>query len=272
MINLRNFTAVAATVLLAACGGDSSTAVVEVGVSAGVIGSAVPFADATSTVDSSLRYVAVTNQGVGVAANTAALDHNGGTITGGRLGGVLNAPRTQVTLTNGGIADLQNPQATQYLRIFRTQGTGADRFGVVGVQTDPATMPTTGSATFNGSVEMQATNTTDSYALVGDAAITANWGSPARVNSTFNNFTVTSGNGAGLATIGTLTITNAPLADAAFLGGTPSGTGDLFGTVATSAKMTGTRGEFFGPGAAEVGGVVVLKQTTLEVIGVYIAK
>ncbi|PUB15496.1 transferrin-binding protein-like solute binding protein [Yoonia sediminilitoris] len=284
--------AICAAILLSACGGGGGSGEVQApaadisGESAsippeavdGVQGSAVVFANTTSGQLSSLRYVSVSTELTGLDQNTGALDHDAGRITGGLFAGAINQGRTLVDLDEGGTATLQNLSNTDYVRVFQLQGSDFDQFGtgVVGVQTAPtssalATGIGTGSSIYNGDVRLQATDTTDTYAVSGAAEVNVSF-----ENSNANiSFTGLTGRGnADPATIdaGTLTISGANLNGAAFVGGRATGTGSLFSGLNDDTESSGTRGEFFGPDADEVGGTVAIDTNSLEVVGVYTAK
>ncbi len=272
------FLTVCASVLLSACGGGggddgNSGEPTAPDVTGGVAGSATVFSNASVTEDSALRYVAVTTSGAGSNGNTGALDHDGNLITGGLLGGDLNGGRTQVDLTDGGLANLTNPNGQQYVRFFNLEGSQFNRFGVVGIQTGAANVPDSGGATYSGIVEMQAANSDDSYDLTGTVNITATFAGSGNVTSAFTQLSGT-GNTSGFVgtgDTGTITISNATISNGAFTGGAASGTGPLFDDISGTANLSGTRGEFFGPAADEVGGVLSISQGDLEILGVYSA-
>lgn len=266
--------------LLGACGGSGggddggSDEPVASDVTDGVVGSTLGFTSTSAVQDSSLRYVAVTTSGEGSNGNTGALDHDGNLITGGLLEGTINGSRTRIELTNdntGAIANLSG--GLQFVRVFGFEGSQYSRFGVVGIQTGDANVPDSGTGVYSGTVQMQATNSDDSYSLTGNVAVSASFAGAGNVTSTFDQLSGTGNNTGSVGTgdTGTITITGATISNGAFTGGTASGTGPLFDDVSGAANLSGTRGEFFGPAADEVGGVLSLSQGDLLVTGVYTA-
>ncbi len=230
------------------------------------------FDNTSSLTPSPLTFVAITNTGTPSSGNAGTLAHNLGAITGGQLQGTLNGDLSVITLSSGGFANLSNPESTaEYLRIFRTEGTGSDLFGVVGQATNLVDMPdiNTGSASYSGVVELQVDDGDATYALTGDAAITAFW-MTSSVNSTFDELSGTRNDSEIVNDVGTISISNATIAGSGFSGGTLSTTGTVF-DVTAGASIDGTNGQFFGPAADEVGGTIVIDDTDLSVLGVFIA-
>ncbi len=241
-------------------------------VGGGETGTGLAFASTSDTADSSLRYVAINVRGQGASGNTGALDHDNGVITDGILAGTLNDPsRTEIALTDGGIANLTNPDNADFVRFFTLQGASFQEFGVVGAGTAAADIPTSGSADYSGTVNMSVFDgSRDTFTLTGDVNINARWSGSRGVDMAFSNLTGTNSTGAvGAGETGTLDIDNARISGAAFTGGQASGTGPLFDGFTAGASLSGTRGEFFGPNADEVGGTVSVLQNDVRVIGVY---
>jgi hypothetical protein len=257
---------------LAACGGSGggSGGGSSASQSTAIVDGYAPIANKTASTPSNLQFVAITNDGTPSTGNAGALNHGNGRINSGLLAGTLNSGRTQIGLPGGSDVRLTNEGGTEFLRMFQTDGLAPDRFGVVGVATELADMPDSGDVTYNGRVRMDAFDGAASYALSGDARITADFDGGGSVDSRFSNLSGTRNDTQSVSNVGTINIDDAVISGSSFSGGTVSTTGavfDLSGTPSTN----GTNGQFFGPDADEVGGTVVIKDGDLEVFGVYAA-
>ena len=279
----RHFFALATCSLLAACGGGSGTAAGD-GTGSNGGPAEVPTSDSyialnevTSAVETPLGFVAMNSSNRTARGYAGTLDHNTGTLSGNGalLIGSVNIARTLVSLPGGETAELSNPGNTaSHARIFRTNGLSNDLFGVVGQYTNLDLIPAMASSIYNGSVTLQADNGNATFALVGDATITASWSGDG-ITSVFNNLDGTRNDGLGgginVSDVGTVTISGATLNGSQFSGGTFSTTGDDL--VYTGGGTQTHAGQFFGPDAQEVGGVFGLeKENELELSGVFVAR
>lgn len=179
--------------------------------------------------------------------------------------GEFSADLLMMNLANGGTAILTNPDDAQYLRVFRTSGTGNDLFGVVGQPTILVDLPTAGYGRYDGIVIMAVDNTDGTYALTGSARVTAN-----RSGSVDTHFAERSGrlNGDSDVNIsGTISMAGAQLTGTAFSGGDLSTTGTVFDR---SGVLTTTHnGQFFGRNADEAGGTFTLGANDLSVSALF---
>lgn len=274
---LRGVLMTTLSLAVAACGGgggsDGSSSTDGSG-SGPIVGTYTEFADTTSTEATALSYLAVTNAGAASTGSAGTLDHDMDEIDGpGELAGTFTGGRTGIDLSGGGTAVLSNEAGTEFLRIFSTSGTGSDLFGVVGQATTGADMPDSGSANYDGTVLLDVSDGAAIYALTGDVAISATFAGT--VDSTFSGFSGTrtdSGGTTSVSGLGTVSISGATQSGTGFSGGTPSGSGSVFSRVTDSADITGTNGQFFGPNADEVGGTLVVEDTSISVFGVYAAE
>jgi hypothetical protein len=267
---LRGSAIVSSLALLSACGGggggDGGG-----GLTPPVVvdpGTYTEISDTTSTESTALVYLGTTNTGALRFGNAGTLDHVANTVASGRLAGTINGPRTTIMLTGGGTAALTNPGGTDYLRVFSTQGDGDPIFGVVGQQTGPSGIPDNGSTRYQGEVELTVADGINVSSLTGDADIVASWSGGGSATATFNAFEE---NGSSVG--GDITITGATISNSGFQGGSLTTSGALFDVTGT-ADISDTRGYFFGPGADEVGGTLLIDDTgsgSLEIIGVFSA-
>ncbi len=235
-----------------------------------VVDGYAPVANKTATSLSALQFVAITNDGTPSTGNAGSLNHRNGQISSGLLAGTLNSGTTRIDLPGGGDVTLTNEGGTEFLRMFQTDGLAPDRFGVVGVATELADMPDSGAITYNGRVRMAAFDGGESYTLTGDARVTADFAGSGTVDSRFSNLSGTRNDAESVNNVGTINIDDAAISGSSFSGGTVSTTGAVF-ELSGSPSTSGTNGQFFGPDADEVGGTVVIKDSELEVFGVYAA-
>lgn len=202
-----------------------------------------------------------------------------GTVTGGILAGTLNGTRTEIALAGGGTVKLENPGGTEYVRIFEAEPrTGEPFFGVVGFPSAPADLPASGRVSYAGAARVLAADATRLYTLAGDGRIVADFGDR-RVRIELRGLGgtaegVSPGNTGTVAVLpgGIITVQDSRISGAAFTGGRASAAGLPFGLTAT-ADASGTRGAFFGAGADEVAGRVVVVDPAgdVEILGTFAA-
>ena len=256
-------TMLTAVLALTACGGSDGS-----GITVPVDNTTyTQLSSTTATMPTQLRFVATTDDGVRSSGNAGTLQHDTNVISSGRLAGTINNARTEIDLNASGRAVLTNPANTDYLLVFATEGNGTPIFGVVGQVTASGGVPTGGNTTYNGSIDLTVADGNTIDTLSGDARIRTSWDN-GQVDSRFNNFA--RGN---TSVAGSIEIDNANISGNSFSGGSLSTTGNVF-DVTGSASLSGTRGEFFGPGADEVGGVLLIDDTgsgTRRIVGVYSA-
>lgn len=138
--------------------------------------------------------------------------------------------------------------------------------GVGGYETRPSDMPTTGSATYNGTmVGVSVDSTGDAYDLVGDASMTADFGT-GNISGSFTNTTATNVD----------TLANSPWNDVNFGGTIAAGSNGFSGTTSVGGANTNpgglaadasgeVKGKFFGPVAGvpdEAGGAWTLEDSS----------
>ena len=249
-----------------------------IGTTRAPVGTYTDLADGSTSVVTPLAYVAHTNGGAGQGGDAGDLDHVAGTISGGLFTGTLNAARTRVMLDGGGTVRLVATDDTEHSRSFTAETLGP-LFGVVGQLTEAADMPfgSDPTTTYVGRAQVTVAHDTSVYDLSGLATITANWGT-SRVDVRLHDLDgerSTAGMTSTVDDVAVIRLDDAVLTDAEFVGGAPSITSSEIGLVA-GASSAGSAGAFFGPGADEVGGVVLIDDTATatgetRVLGSYLA-
>jgi len=272
-----SYIALAGVVLVAACGGGGS------GVDAITASGDGPAVDPSFVVGTSTAPLAFFGfEGDGTlrsGLNESVVNLANGTVTGGAFAGRLNASRTRIDLAGGGTADLENPGRTEYVRVFRMEPAEGDPvFGVLGFLSAPADLPGSGRVSYTGAAQILAADRTRLYTLDGTAFVVADFGSD-RVRIELRDLAgfaegVSAGNTGTVAVPGggLITIDGGVISGATFSGGRALGSGLPF-RITETADATGTRGGFFGPGADEVAGRVVVIDPAgdVEILGTFAA-
>jgi hypothetical protein len=197
----------------------------------------------------------------------------------GAFAGTLNPARTTIALAGGGTVTLTDPGATEYVRVFRREAAGSDpAFGVIGFLSSPSDLPGSGRVSYTGAAEVTAADATRLYTLDGTATVVADFGT-GRVRIALEDLGGTaegaSPGNTGPVTVprgGTVTVNGSRISGATFAGGAASASGlpfDLTG----SADASGTKGGFFGPGADEAAGRVVVDDPAgnVRILGTFAA-
>jgi hypothetical protein len=195
------------------------------------------------------------------------------------LAGTLNGARTRIDLSAGGTAELSDPGRTEYVRLLRTEPlTGPPVIGVTGFPSAPTDLPGSGRVSYTGAAQVQAADASRLYTLAGTAFVTADFGGR-QVRIELRDLAgqaqgVSPGNTGTVAVPpgGRITVEDSAISGAGFAGGRASAAGLPFGITGV-ADATGTRGGFFGPGADEVGGRVVVTDPAGDVgiLGTFVA-
>lgn len=203
-----------------------------------------------------------------------------GAVTGD-FAGTLNAERTRIALAGGGTVTLTDPElaATEYVRVFRREAAGSDpAFGVIGFLSSPTDLPGSGRVSYTGAAEVTAADATRIYTLDGTAFIVADFGA-GRVRIDLQDLGgtadgVSPGN-TGPVTVprgGRITVDASRISGASFTGGEAS-VSDLPFDLTGNADASGTKGGFFGPGADEAAGRVVVDDPagSVRILGTFAA-
>lgn len=212
----------------------------------------VELSDRTASAPADMTFVSLDGQtrvdgSVTIASGSGAI--SGGAVLNGR---------------NIEDAIFTNPANGEFSRIFRI--TGENRFGVVGLDVLPGDLPAAGTTTMynEGWVGMTAAFEGDTFVLTGDAEFTASWGGGANVDGRFFNLSG-SNSGGNVGNQGTIILTDAAISGDTFSGGVISGTG-IFAPLGGSGTTSQTGGTFFGPQADELGGVILIDDTTDDIL------
>lgn len=203
-----------------------------------------------------------------------------GKVAGLRLTGALDAARGRIDLDGGGSILLTDPAATEYVRLAEgAPASGAPFFGVLGIPSLPSDLPGSGAVSYTGRTTLLAVDDLRLYTLSGTAFIVADF-TRQRVRIELDGL---GGTQQGIATgsvapadvpaTGRIVIDDSPISGAAFSGGRASSSGLPF-LLSRDASAADTRGAFFGPGADEVGGRIVVDDPTgsTRVQGSFIAE
>ena len=135
------------------------------------------------------------------------------------------------------------------------------RFGAIafGVQTQPSSMPTGGSATYNGQALGVGATGTSAFAFTGDAQVVANFAGNS-VTTAFSNLVTRDVNTNALGSLPTLS-------------GIDSITGNAYSvSISGGGFIGGVDGNFYGPNAEETAGVFLAEDGITTVIGSYGAR
>ena len=180
-----------------------------------------------------------------------------------------------VTLDAGGSIVITQG-STDYVGTFNAQPAAADPFiGVVGV---PSTgTPTTGTANYSGTNQIQIVDGTSVYELTGSTTASVDFGS-GDVDMTFANLSGTRTDGispsVAVTNVAVIGIDNSNLSGNTFSGGTATFSSTQIATALSGAQVVTVAGGLYGPGGDELGGVLLINDTgsgTLLVQGSYTA-
>ena len=231
--------------------------------------------DTTSDVTSTLKVHGLNTTTFAIATGSGSLDRATDRVTGGGLTGDVNANRTLITLDGGGTVVITDG-ATDYVAMFSAEPLGGDpSFGVVGIPTAIADLPVT--ATYSGTTNFSIVDGTSFYELVGSASVAANFGA-GNLDATFSSLDGTRKDGVSapqnVTNVATVSINNADISGNTFSGGTAGLSSTQITTDLTGTEVVDTSGGFYGPNADEVGGVVLIDDTStgsLLLLGDFVA-
>ncbi|SFR97213.1 transferrin-binding protein-like solute binding protein [Yoonia litorea] len=188
----------------------------------------------------------------------ATLDYTTGQIAGGALDGT-----SLVT------SDYENPADGEYSRIIALDG-AETLFGAGGLITRVSDLPDAGTTNYNlGWVGLTATTDTDVYTLTGDATFVSNW-TNGSIRGDFDKLSGTDALDQSVSDVGTITllVSGASISGSSFSGGTVSGTG-TFASLDAGSDTSKSAGRFFGPAADEIGGILVIEDADVSILGAY---
>ncbi|MEJ6402866.1 transferrin-binding protein-like solute binding protein [Yoonia sp. 2307UL14-13] len=207
---------------------------------------------ATSTAD--MTYILLDGEDP-VGSATVTFTYNSGAVADNLLNGTnIDDPDAYVNPANG-----------EFSRIVLIEPRSL--FGVVGLDVQ-GDLPTTGTTMYNeGWVNMTAILEEGTYGLTGDATFEAAWNDGGgNINGRFFNLSGSIGE-TSVENQGTIILTDATITGDNFSGGRVTGTGIFAPLNVTSS----TSGNFFGPEADELGGVLVFNDTSedIRVLGAF---
>jgi hypothetical protein len=228
--------------------------------------------------DAALLLLAFEGDGT-VRDATGSVALSTGAVSGADLAGQLDAARTRIDLSAGGVLVLENLAGTEYVRQATATTAGASYFGVLGIPSLPTDLPASGGVSYTGRAVLQAVDSFDRYDLTGAALVNADFGAGrvrmelSDVGGTRQGISGTSVAPEAIAPVGRIVIADSVISGAGFEGGRASSTGLPF-FLSRDASAAGTRGAFFGPGADEVGGRIAVDdpQGDVRVQGSFVAE
>jgi len=233
----------------------------------------VEFASATSTRVDDLNAQTLTPNSSSTSQVTGELNRLADTLDLGVRSGTINAARTQVALNGGGTIDLTG--VADYARFFDLQQSGvAPTRGIIGIPTRAGNMPKSNTGTYNGVTRVTVQDGLDLYDLDGTATATANFGL-GTLNVVLDNLDGTQSTltGSGSVTdVATITVNNAIITGNTASGGTASLSSSSInnGNGFSGSQSVQHEAGFYGPGADEVGGVLLVDDTSVQVFADYL--
>jgi hypothetical protein len=192
--------------------------------------------------------------GPGLSQRFAAANQGTATLTAAQFAALVAAIATSpITTANavyqGAVAGLKT---SAYGAWMQSNGGGSYNVGVYAFGPETPAMPTTGTASYNGTTLGYGSNGAAPFTFAGNAQMTANFATNAITNLQFSNLATHDVNdGAAGPTLSTIS-GNGPIAGNTYTFAV-AGTATPIGGAATA--VTGAvNGQFFGVGAAETGG------------------
>ncbi len=264
---------IALSLSLAACGGGGGgTGGGSGGGGGGGGGTPDSFLDPNATQTFSLTSLSSQGGSAGLRDDDSA---TGQSITIAGLPGQFNAARDRIDFDgDAGTADILSV-ATEQVAIFNAKPDGSEPFlGVIGVVTPTGDLPDRDGVTYQSDAAARFViidgDARKTFIMTSDVLVTANF-SGNTLDMVFDDFvgdSLLAGEDdlVPVSNIGTLEIDDADLIAGVFSGGTPDFTRSQGSAISTDLALDGvttvTSGTFFGEGAAEVAGVVIIEDGT----------
>ena len=219
--------------------------------------------DTTSNLVSGLYSLYVTpTSSTGTSSSFGSLTHSTGKISAPRgLDGQLNG--SIITLDVGGQAEL-SAHGNKFSAMFVTSPQlGASEYGVVGIPTDVTQLPT--SASYSGVSSILVNNGNAVFDLFGTSNTTIDFAN-GTATVTLSNLDGTRATGSAAPTsvsnFGTVSISNMNQFNGVISGGSATVNSTRPNTALSGSEITTVDGAVFGPNASEVGGVLIVDDTT----------
>lgn len=234
--------------------------------------------DTTSQETSAVTAHRIDTTTLAITSGSGSLDRQNDRVTGDSLTGDINATRTLITLDAGGTVTIVDG-TTDYVAMFSAEPTiGNPSFGVLGTPTALADLPDgTVTANYSGTTNLAIVDDTSLYELVGSASVTADFGA-ADLDVTFSSLDGTRTDGlsapVNVNNVATVSINDAQISGNTFSGGTAGFSSTQITTDLSGSETVDTSGGFYGPDAGEVGGVVLIDDTSsgsLLLLGDFVA-
>jgi hypothetical protein len=224
------------------------------------------FFDDSATGTATLSIVDVDLEGSLQTRETGVLDRSQDRINGSVLSGDLSADRLSVALDNGENAEIFRGPFDFVASYSRSRPFDTTTFGVLAIETPPDSLPSTGSAIYNGSSQLLILEGAAAYELSGVSRLTADFNGNGSVSGRMSNL-----DGVRTDANGSLSVTN--VVEIVFTGNAISASGFTGGSVTLEASklnegLTGSEvsviyGTFAGPTAEEVAGGFSIDDTAV---------
>jgi len=236
----------------------------------------VSFFDTSSNAISNIKAFAFDSTDIAITSPTGTINRQPNTIFLGTLNGPLDTSGGTTTLITGGTMTLEDVGASYVARLTASPNGANPIVGVVGVPTDPSSMPNS-SATYNGDTQFLLIDGTTTFDMTGSATVSADFANG------LVDLAVASMNGEksdGLTApvavfdLGSMSITGASINGTDFGGGTFTMTSTQISNLPAAPIQNGMIGGFYGPEAREVGGIISVDGSSngeVVVIGDFIA-
>ncbi len=284
---MQNLCRILAVLSLGACGGGGGEASGNTDPGEVSTGTYVALSDNNSaSADSPLVVLSADTGATNVRRQSATLDRSdgaNGSITGSVIAGALNAGRTQVAVRaslGGGVAILTNPDNSTYARVF-TSPSGPGVFGEATEASDQPTLKT--SITYRGDAIVDVNDGENIYELTGNSRVEADFATN-RADVILSGLSGTANDGVNERNSNNVLTINIDDATISGSNGLSNGSVSFSASSGTAVPLAVTgfsgsqsidhEGQFFGPLADEVGGVLVVDDPDagagLAITGVYI--
>jgi hypothetical protein len=202
-----------------------------------------------------------------VTTASSEFDRSADRIVINGLAGDIDDARVNVTLDEGGFITIVDGP-TDYVARYEAQlQTGDPFFGVIGVPTLVTDLPSPGVATYTGvaSSQIQIIDGSAVYDLTGTTNASVDFGA-GNVDITLSDLAGTRTDGVSAATsvndVAVIRIEDAGLSGSTFSGGSAVFDSSQISTVLSGTEVVNTSGGLFGPNGDELGGVLLIDDTS----------
>lgn len=177
------------------------------------------------------------------------------------------SPKTKYTYSDGYSMTFTNVNSSDY-----TKSTIENYYGIYGIDTKAEDVPSSGTSLYNGEASWNMSNgsTKKIHSAAGDLSLSADFNASkitGSISGVTNRVSDNSGNETKNSNIGNLNISGTLVAGTNRFATTLTGNSSLNSFYGETIKGTGN-GAFYGPGAAEVGGVFNINSSNYKGAGV----